>query len=126
MSVKNLFSKIGGFVTGFLPTILKFGEVFDLLTRMIKVGVAKDDVVKLGAACDALDSLALNLNDLGAEVLELSASLRGAIDASSEGGEDLTGPEIREMIDEAADIAPELEDIRKDLAELASKIKSAL
>jgi len=126
MDIKGIAAKIGGFVTGFLPTIMKFGEAFEMILRLVKVGVAKDDLSKLETACDSLDSLGVNLADLAGEVHELSIKLRAAIDSSGPGGSDITGIEIRELIDEITDDAPELDEIRRDLIALTKAVKEAM
>lgn len=126
MSIGSVFSKVGGFFTGLLPTIMQFSEAITMVLALLKVGVNQNDVSKIETACDALDAVADEMSDLQGELREFSLVVRNAIQENSDGGKDLTGLEIKGIAEEAADIPQEIADITKRMNELLRAIQAAV
>ena len=126
MGIGSVFGKVAGFISGVMPTLMKFGEAISMVLSLVKIGVAERDVDKLSQVCDAMDALAMELDDLKGETLEVSSALRRAIDVDGPGGKDITGLEAKDLAMELDDIPVELKDIGVRISEITKAVKAAL
>jgi hypothetical protein len=124
MKIKDVLGQVGRFITGTLPSVMKLSEALTLLLSLITVKTAEKDVVALRAAGVLGQEMGQIFTQLGKEFNEFFAKLVESVDPASEGGEDLTGKEIKELAKEGSDIVPVVTQISAKSGALVSKIRA--
>lgn len=124
--MKTVFRKIVGIVATLPKLLIEFGPLVDMLKGMIEIAVADRDVPKLRLAVQYLRNLGESLVRLGAEIIEAADAGEQALSDTGDGGNNLTGHEIEEIMDELDDVPDALVDAGKIAADLAVKIREAL
>lgn len=119
MGVKDVFGKIGGFITGVVPSILKLGEAVNLLLSLITVKVATKDLPALQEAAVLGQELGELFIEFGQELAEFFIKLG---EAAADGA--LDGSEIKMLADEGDDILPIAAEFPGKVAALMAKIRS--
>ena len=123
MSVLDVFKKIGGFLGGIIPTVGKLSEALNLVLALLSVGVAQRDVEKIRAAARKGMELGELFAQLGIEISQFFAELLNAVADDSDKGNDISGNEIRVLLQEADDIPPIAAELSQKAASLVSDIR---
>lgn len=124
MSVLDVFKKIGGFLGEIIPTVGKLGEALNLILALVSVGVAERDVEKVRSAAQKGMELGELFSQLGIEVSQFFAELLAAVADDSDKGRDISGTEIKVLMQQADDIPPIAAEIGQKAAGLVSDIRS--
>ena len=118
MNLGNLFSRLGGFITTVVPSVLKLGEALSLLMTLITVKVAAREQATLKDIALLGQELGELFIEFGGEVAEFFIALGEAVMDGH-----IDGNEVKRLADEADDIVPIAADFPVKVAALTAKIR---
>jgi hypothetical protein len=121
-----MFDKIKsafGFLAGLPGWLVKLTGIVDLLSGIIKVGMARDDASKVEEACNQWAEASEAVRAVLDEADQAFIVVKAAVNEAGDGGKDITYNEIKIALSEAKDVGPAMLEANHQLGDVLDELK---
>ena len=112
-----------GFLGGLAPYLIKLTGIVDLLSGLIKVGMAKDDAATVEKACAEWAEASAAVRNVLDQADEAFLAIAAAVSDAGESGKDITYSEIKAVLIEAKDVGPAMVEANHQLGDVLDELK---